>query len=117
MHDRGHARSQNAPLCYSSACFLALASALALARAFLCFKIVPEIRLRLRLGLALLDAGSGAVGSGATSSSAVVDSAVGAGGSEGVGAVGAGAARTVVGAVISVVVMLVSSLRLCMLLL
>ena len=77
----------------ASFCFFALVSALALARAFLCFRTVWEICLRLRLGLALLDAGAetcdgasvGAVGAG---SGAVGGRAVGASGVEvkGVGA-------------------------------
>ena len=60
------------------------------ALAFLCFKIPPEIRLRLRLGLVMF-------GSGAASSGIVV---------------GAGSARVVVGVVIGGVVMLVLSLLL-----
>ena len=70
-----------------------MVSALALALAFLCFRINWEICLRLRLGLALLDAGAetcagacvGAVGAG---SGAIGGRAVGASGVEvkGVGA-------------------------------
>jgi hypothetical protein len=71
---------------------------LALALAFLCFKIPLEVRLRLRdAGVA----GTAAVGGGAVSSGAVANSAV-----------GAGSARVVVSAVIGVVVMLVLSLLL-----
>ena len=96
-----HRTPPSAASCFFASFFFALALALD----FSCFRTLSEIRLRLRLGLAVLDV----AGVAASNSGAVANDAISVSVGEDVVAAGAGvgAVRAVAGVVIGVVVMLV----------